>query len=75
MTKFERIGIERQNNAPDRAAAVREFELSCSICIHHGHAESDCDHCLIAGAHAYMMSMLADIEEYEARQKANKPQC
>lgn len=50
MTKFERIGVNYQNEAESKKQAQKSFAYSCNFycakCMH-----IDCDKCAIAQAH------------------------
>lgn len=50
MTRFEQIGVGRQNNAMSTQDADRNFRHSCQVCCEKGF-HICCDKCAIAAAH------------------------
>lgn len=50
MTKFESVGVSRQNGSPCKEVAIEEFQNSCQICNSRG-IRIDCDRCAISAAH------------------------
>lgn len=55
MTKFEKIGLERQKNAVSKEDAARMFSLSCQICCKRG-LRIDCGKCYIASTHEMVVA-------------------
>lgn len=62
MTKFETIGVERQQEADDKAEARKFFKGSCYSCCNRG-MRIDCDRCAIAHVHAEVIACFDDIEQ------------
>lgn len=50
MTKFESVGVSRQDGASSKDEAIAEFQKSCKVCCHRG-LRIDCDRCSIAYTH------------------------
>ena len=50
MTNFERIGVERQDEARNFWQAHKQFENSCKLCCYRG-MRIECDRCHINHAH------------------------
>ena len=61
MTKFENIGVERQQNSVNTYEADRNFRISCKLCCHYG-LHIDCDRCAISVAHEQVVAIFADKE-------------
>ena len=61
MTKFENIGVERQQKSISLYEADRNFNISCTLCCHYN-MRIDCDRCAIAVAHEQVIAIFADKE-------------
>lgn len=68
MTTFEKIGVERQENARNFYQAKKQFDWSCELCCTKG-MRIDCDRCHIAWAHDNVKKNVfpKQAEEYEKR--------
>jgi hypothetical protein len=66
MNKFERIGINLQQEAETPQDATRKLNNSCYICKKHPLLCMDCDKCQIREAHDLVMSAFAAEEEAKA---------
>ena len=56
MTKFEQIGVERQENSRTMEELDRQMNHSCECCVYRGLGYyMDCDHCAIIAAHERIM--------------------
>ena len=55
MTKFERIGINRQYESTNTEEANRNFTRSCECCCNRG-MHINCDKCGIAFAHSLVVA-------------------
>ena len=61
MTKFESIGVSRQNAASSKQMAIVEFQNSCRICCNRG-IRIDCDRCAIANTHSLNLAAFDVLE-------------
>lgn len=61
MTKFERIGVNYQNEAESKKQAQKSFDYSCNCCCTRG-MHLDCDKCAIALAHHLTIACFDNIE-------------
>lgn len=68
MTKFEQIGVNRQNDANSAREATKCFENSCRICNARG-MQIECDHCAIRVTHEQTIAFFRDYEADDATKK------
>jgi hypothetical protein len=61
MTKFERVGVNRQYDATTLEEARKSFRHSCECCCHKG-MHIDCDRCAIAYTHNLIVAYFNDKE-------------
>lgn len=59
MTKFERIGVNRQYDAATVEEANKTFEHSCECCCNKG-MHIECDRCAIAYTHSLVIAYFND---------------
>ena len=50
MTKFEAIGVSRQDASASKEEAIEQFQNSCHICCNRG-LRIDCARCAIKSSH------------------------
>lgn len=62
MTKFERIGVNYQNEAESKKQAQKSFAYSCNCCCTKG-IRIDCDKCAIAKAHHLTIACFETIDK------------
>ena len=62
MTKFERIGVNYQNEAESKKQAQKSFAYSCNCCCAKG-MHIDCDKCAIAQAHYLTIACFDSFEK------------
>jgi hypothetical protein len=62
VTKFETIGVERQQDADSKAEARKFFRGSCYACCNKG-IRIECDRCAIAHVHSEVVAIFDDIEQ------------
>lgn len=62
MTKFERIGVNYQNEAESKKQAQKSFAYSCNCCCAKG-IRIDCDKCAIAQAHNLAIACFETIDK------------
>jgi len=62
MTKFERIGVELQQEAVNVRHAKRNFRYSCDVCCNRG-LRIDCDKCAIAATHSMVVASFEILKE------------
>lgn len=54
MTRFEEVGVQRQNECVTKYDAIRQFRNSCHICCNRG-IRIECDRCAIAYEHRQVL--------------------
>lgn len=62
MTKFERIGVNYQNEAESKKQAQKSFAYSCNCCCTKG-IRIDCNKCAIAQAHHLTIACFETIDK------------
>lgn len=55
MTKFERVGVNMQYEAPTKEMAQRKFSRSCECCCNKG-MRLECDRCAIETVHKLVVA-------------------
>lgn len=61
MTKFEEVGVSRQQDSRTVSEAVRNMSVSCQACCLRG-LRLECDRCAIKTAHEITLAALHDVE-------------
>lgn len=51
MSRFEQLGVSRQEDSVSKADSARSFHRSCAICCARG-LRIDCERCAISYAHS-----------------------
>lgn len=67
MTKFEKLGVEFQQDAYSKEDANRSFQISCQLCCERG-LHIACERCAISGAHALTLAAFEIIEDAKVAQ-------
>ena len=61
MTKFERIGVNYQNEAESKKQAQKSFAYSCNCCCAKG-MHIDCDKCAIAAVQKVCTLIMTSVQ-------------